>query len=167
MIKIKDYEVNFGNREYWDCFCAEWNHTTVEQKIFKLAEFVQCGGDLYHVINKYAKGREYTYRRAIQWCILSDYLRTLVGADVYVRFMLLDNKEAVKLLSELLKAVKLTISFDARFMTPDYEWKLDSKEADNIIVAIENEHKQKYPNETLDDKKKLVGKWKDGCWWRK
>ena len=112
---IKEFGANLGNREYWDCcgaewnhttieqkIFAEWNHTTIEQKIFKLAEFVQAGGNLYPVIYKYAKGREYTYRRAINWCIL-DYLNTLMVEGYYVNFMLLDNKEAVKLLTELLK----------------------------------------------------------------
>lgn len=99
---IKEFGANLGNREYWDSCGAEWNHTTIEQKIFKLAEFVQAGGDLYPVIYKYAKGREYTYRRAINWCIL-DYLNTLMVEGYYINFMLLDNKEAVKLLTELLK----------------------------------------------------------------
>lgn len=171
MIKdIKEFGANLGNREYWDCCGAEWNHTTIEQKIFKLAEFVQAGGNLYPVLNKYAKGREYTYRRSIQWCI-RDYLKELMGIDYYIRFMLLDNKEAVKLLSELLNAATtITIHFDAMSMCPTrprYEWKVDSEKADSIIVAIENEHKQKYPNETLNDQKKLIRKWKDGCWWRK
>lgn len=166
---IKEFGANLGNREYWDRCGAEWNHTTIEQKIFKLAEFVQAGGNLYPVLNKYAKGREYTYRRAIQWCI-RDYLKDLMGVDYYIRFMLLDNKEAVKLLSELLKVGaerKLKSKrIDSRFYDY-YEWELKKVEDESILNAIEDEHKQKYPNETLDDQKKLVRKWKDGCWWRK
>lgn len=167
---IKEFGANLGNREYWDCCGAEWNRSTIKQKIFTLAEFVQCGGNLYPVLNKYAKGREYTYRRSIQWCI-RDYLKELMGIDYYIRFMLLDNKEAVKLLSELLKAATtLTMHYDAtsRYPTqPRCEWKVDMEKAESILVAIEEEHKQKYPDETLNDQKKLVNKWKDGCWWRK
>ena len=55
---IKEFGANLGNREYWDSCGAEWNYTTIEQKIFKLAEFVQAGGNLYPVIYKYAKGRD-------------------------------------------------------------------------------------------------------------
>ncbi|MBQ3832667.1 MAG: hypothetical protein II815_05780 [Bacteroidales bacterium] len=166
---IKEFGANLGNREYWDCCGAEWNHTTIEQKIFKLAEFVQAGGNLYPVIYKYAKGREYTYRRAINWCIL-DYLNTLMVEGYYVNFMLLDNKEAVKLLTELLK-VGAELKFKSKRIDTRYydyyEWELKRVEDESILVAIEEEHKQKYPDETLDDQKKLIRKWKDGCWWRK
>ena len=166
---IKEFGANLGNREYWDCCGAEWNHTTIEQKIFKLAEFVQAGGNLYPVIYKYAKGREYTYRRAINWCIL-DYLNTLMVEGYYINFMLLDNKEAVKLLTELLK-VGAELKFKSKRIDTRYydyyEWELKRVEDESILNAIEEEHKQKYPDETLDDQKKLIRKWKDGCWWRK
>ena len=166
-IDIKEFGANLGNREYWDSCGAEWNYSTIEQKIFKLAEFVQAGGNLYPVIYKYAKGREYTYRRAINWCIL-DYLNTLMVEGYYVNFMLLDNKEAVKLLSELLKVGaerKLKSKrIDSRFYDY-YEWELKKVEDESILVAIEEEHKRKHPDETLEDQQKWIKFWKEESLW--
>ena len=169
MTTKEHYEAAIGTLEYWNNCGSEWNYSTINDKIFKIALCVKFKGVLYRVVNKYAKGREYADRRAIQWCILR-YLSTLMGSDYYPRIMLLDNKEAVKLLSNLLNVAKLTMHFDATSKNPTeptYKWELNKEEADSILVAIENEHKQKYPNETLADQKKLVRKWKDGCWWRK
>ena len=88
----------------------------------------------------------------------------------YINFMLLDNKEAVKLLTELLK-VGAELKFKSKRIDNRYydyyEWELKKVEDESILNAIAEEHKQKYPNETLADQKKLVRKWKDGCWWRK
>ena len=56
---------------------------------------------------------------------------------------------------------------DARLEEQQKSDELKKVEDESILNAIEEEHKQKYPNETLDDQKKLVRKWKDGCWWRK
>ena len=164
---IEEYEGYFATREYWDCLCYEYKHVTIEKKIFELASFVQKGGSLEHAIAKYAEDREETYRNAIQYSVM-DYITTLMGTDVYVRVMLLDRSEFVKLLSELLKVgaevVRKFKRIDSRFY--DYqEWELKKVEDDSILVAIEEEHKRKHPKETLEDQQKWIKFWKEESLW--
>ena len=75
MTTKEHYEAAIGTLEYWNNCGSEWNYSTINDKIFKIALCVKFKGVLYRVVNKYAKGREYADRRAIQWCILR-YLST-------------------------------------------------------------------------------------------
>jgi hypothetical protein len=91
-----------------------------------------------------------------------------MGSEVYVRVMLLRRDEFVKLLSDLLKVgaevVRKYRRIDSRYY--DYlEWELKKVKDDSILVAIEEEHKRKYPNETLEDQQKWIKFWKEESLW--
>ena len=163
-IPIEEYEGYFATRDYWDCCGAEYKRTTTEKKIYDLASFVLGGGNLEHAIAKYAEDREETYRNVIQYSVM-EYITKLMGSEVYVRVMLLDRSEFVKLLSELLKVANVTMHFGASFSTPYYECKLDREDADSILVTIEEEHKRKHPDETLEDQQKWIKFWKEESLW--
>ena len=45
-VPLKEYEGMMADREYWDDLGAEWIHSTLEQKLVRLAGFVQQGGNL-------------------------------------------------------------------------------------------------------------------------
>ncbi|MBR4582674.1 MAG: hypothetical protein IKO34_02555, partial [Bacteroidales bacterium] len=86
----------------------------------------------------------------------------------YINFMLLDNKEAVKLLTELLK-VGAELKFKSKRIDNRYydyyEWELKKVEDESILVAIEEEHKRKHPDETLEDQQKWIKFWKEESLW--
>ena len=166
-IPIEEYEGYFATRDYWDCCGAEYKYTSIEKKIFELASFVQAGGNLERAIAKYAEDREETYRNVIQYSVM-EYITKLMGSEVYVRVMLLRRDEFVKLLSELLKVgaevVRKYKRIDSRYY--DYlEWELKKVKDDSILVAIEEEHKRKHPDETLEDQQKWIKFWKEESLW--
>ena len=79
---------------------AEWNFSSKEEKIIHLSGFVQQGGSLLRMLNRYAKDHDEIYRQRIQYCILS-YLRMLVSggfsddSPICKRIKCLDKKELV------------------------------------------------------------------------
>ena len=107
-IPLVDYEKYMGTREYWDDFGNEWSWSPIEQKIIRLAGFVQQGGNLKKVINHYAKGRDAEYRERIQYCIMYCILKLMTGDLVHIdsdvpfvdRIKRLTKEELVKLLSD-------------------------------------------------------------------
>jgi len=45
-VALKEYEGLVCRREYWDGLGTEWGWSSVEEKIIRLAGFVQQGGNL-------------------------------------------------------------------------------------------------------------------------
>ena len=60
-VSLRDYEGMMNSREYWDDLGAEWSWNTIEKKLGRLAGFVQQGGNLKKVINRYAKDHDERY----------------------------------------------------------------------------------------------------------
>ena len=167
-LPLKEYESVLANRDYWDHCSYEWEHRPMENKLIALGIFVRRGGKLSRVINRYAEGREYTYRHAIQYCVM-DYLERLFGThDYYVRIMLLDKRELLWLLTELLKScVYCGYVRDYRTGLYSDEWRVAKqyKDAESILAPIEERHKRIYPDETLEHQRKLVKCWMEGSLW--
>ena len=67
-------------REYWDDFADEWNNSTIEEKLIRLAGYVKQGGDLNLVLNSYAENRDLSYRYRIQHCVFA-YIERLISGS--------------------------------------------------------------------------------------
>ena len=170
-VPLEEYEQILANREYWDNISGEWEMCSkMEDKLVRLGTFVQRGGDLNRVIALYTEGRKYTYRVTIQHCI-ERYLKALTEKriqDLTLRLYKLEKEEAVKLLSEMLK-VSIGVDFrydkytsrQVSFGVLD-TWKLDAK---GILTAIEQEHCQSHPDESIEDVKKRFHTWIGDSWW--
>ena len=162
-LPLEEYEGILANREYWDDFSCEWERfSTLEQKLIRMGGFVQRGGDLNQVILRYAEGREYTYRVTIKSCLMR-YIEHFVFKDQwFMRIVRLEKEEAVKLLSELLKAsVKDSCEYD-RYNKKYYSvGLLETKgvDAEAILAAIEKEHKEAHPDETIETVRKRAKAW--------
>ncbi len=170
-VPLEGYEQILANREYWDNISGEWEMCSkLEDKLVRLGIFVQRGGDLNRVIALYAEGREYTCRVTIQHCI-ERYLEALTNKRVdnlKLRLFKLEKEEAVKLLSEMLKvSIDLYFRYD-RYSTRQVSfgvldtWKLDAEE---ILSAIEQEHRQTHPNESIEEVRKRAHTWIVDSWW--
>lgn len=161
-LPLEEYEAILANREYWDDFACEWGFSNLEQKLIRMAGFVQRGGDLNRVILRYAEGREYTYRVTIQSCLMK-YVEHFVSKDQwYMRIVRLEKEEVVKLLSELLKAsVKDNCEYDRYNKKYHSVSLLETKGVDTeaIISAIEKEHKETHPDETIEEVRKRAKAW--------
>ncbi len=161
-VPLKEYESLIGRREYWDGLGTEWGWSTVEQKIIRLAGFVQQGGNLKKVINHYAKDQEETYRQEIQHCILKYILVLMSGdhIDIYSkspfvdRIKRLDKDELVKLLSDQLKeSVHKSYYLDHQYgVQPCWEIRYDNKlTPDEYMDKVDRRHRRKHPEETAWD----------------
>ncbi len=168
-LPLKEYEGILANREYWDDISYEWEqHSILEQKLIRLGGFVQRGGDLNRVILHYAEGREYTYRMTIKSC-LKQYIEHFLPKDLwYLRIVRLEKEEVVKLLSELLKAsVKDSCEYD-RYNKKYYSVSLlETKGVDTeaLLAAIEKEHKETHPDETIEVMRERAWGWvRESLW---
>lgn len=161
-LPIEEHEAVLANRKFWDCYSSEWENATIEKKLIPLALFVQRGGKLNRVINKYADGREYTYRKAIQYSVI-EYIEKLLGTDdYYLRIIQLDKREVLQLLTELLKAgVVKDYVRDSRSNSYRDEYRLteNSKNDDSLLTVVEERHKRVYPNETIEQKRRRAERW--------
>jgi hypothetical protein len=150
----EEYEGLIARREYWDDGGDEWNWSSIEEKIVRLAQFVQQGGNLSKIINRYAKECGERYRGRIQYCVAS-YILKIMYDDLFVinadapfvrRIKRLDKIELVKLLSSQLKSSVTKSSV----LDSDY------KEHENWIIKYNGKQS---PDELLD---KIESKyWKD------
>lgn len=151
----EEYEDLIARREYWDDGGDEWNWSSIEEKIVRLAGFVQLGGNLKKIINRYAKERDEEYRRRIQYCVASYILKIMFG-DLFVinddvpfvrRIKRLDKNELVKLLSSQLKSsVKKSSILDKDYHEHE-NWiiKYNSKiSPDNLLDKIEGKYWKEY-----------------------
>ena len=170
-VPLEEFEGILANREYWDKASCEWkNFSKIEEKLARLGTFVLRGGDLNRVTALYAEEREYTYRVMAQHC-LERYIEALADKripNITLRIYKLEKEEAVKLLTELLKAcVKRTSEYDKykkEYYTLRY---VETKNVDveGILACIEEEHRQAHPNETKEEIKARVMKWISDSWW--
>ena len=147
----EEYEGLIARREYWDDGGDEWNWSSIEEKIVRLAQFVQQGGNLNKIINRYAKECDERYRRRIQYCVASYILKIMLG-DLFVnnedapfvrRIKRLDKKELVKLLSSQLKSSVTKSSVLDKDYKEHENWiiKYDSKQSpDELLDKIESKY---------------------------
>lgn len=170
-VPLEEYEQILANREYWDNISGEWQMCSkMEDKLVRLGIFVQRGGDLNRVIALYAEGREYTYRVTIQHCI-ERYLEALTEKHIQnltLRLYKLGKEEAVKLLSKMLKAsIGVDFRYDKYTSRQVSFGVLDTRKrhAEGILYAIEQEHRQAHPDESIEDVRKRVNTWIGNSWW--
>jgi len=167
---IEKLETNIATREYWDNISYEWDQTTLEWKIYKLSELVDYGGDLNRVIAIYANGRERSCRERIQHCILKYIEAVIPGSihDLWFRVYKLENEEAVKLLTKLLKAgitVEAIKTENESDFHPVCVFHNNTIDGESIVAAIEEEHLQTHRGESVIAVKNRVKKWLCDCWW--
>ena len=172
-IPLEEYEQILANRDYWDNISGEWQmRLKMENKLVRLGTFVQRGGDLNRVIALYAEGREYTYRVTIQHCIVR-YLEALTKRcipNLSLRLYKLEREEAVKLLSEMLKAsIGVDFRYDKYTSRQVSFGVLDTRklDAEGILSAIEQEHLQAHPDESIEEIRKRAHTWIGDSWWSK
>ena len=170
-VPLEEYEQILANREYWDNISGEWEMCSkMEDKLVRLGIFVQRGGDLNRVVALYAEGREYTYRVTIQHCI-ERYLEALTKKHIQnltLRLYKLEKEEAVKLLSEMLKvSVGVDFRYDKYTSRQVSFGVLDMRnlDAEGILSAIEQEHRQTHPDESIEEVRKRVQTWIRNSWW--
>ena len=168
---IEELEGILANREYWDHISGEWQmRSTIEKKLGRLGEFAHKGGDLNRVIALYAEGRAYTYCITIQQCI-EKYIEAITNKripNIRLRVYKLEKEEAVKLLTELLKAGTSVDYEKNKYSSQSYPvCKLDNRNLDgeSILAAIEEEHRQTHPDETKEEIKARVMNWIRESWW--
>jgi hypothetical protein len=68
-LPLDDYEGLIERNEYWDDSGDEANWLTMDQKLIRLAGFVQKGGNLAKVITNYAEAHDEYKRKRIQFQI--------------------------------------------------------------------------------------------------
>ncbi len=159
-VPLNEYEGLVCRREYWDGLGTEWGWSSVEEKIIRLAGFVQQGGNLKKIINRYAKDRDETYRREIQHCIL-EYILVLMAGDIIEiyrnspfvdRIKRLDKDELVKLLSDQLKASVRERYYMDKSHTIQLGWEIryeNKLSPDEYMDKVDRRHSRKHPEETF------------------
>lgn len=167
-----EYEGLVERKEYWDDLSTEWGWSTLDEKIVRLAGFVQQGGNIKKIINHYAKDHDEGYRRRIQYCVL-EYILRLFKRDPNLptkylpenRIKQLNSRELTKLLSDLLKkSVKQETIMNKEYQFVEnwvikYENKLTP---DEFLDKIEKKHWRENPEEPINsyfDRPKI---WWDG-----
>ena len=176
-LELEEYEGYLANREYWDDCGFEWSgYHTMDEKLILLAGYVQHGGDLNRVIEKYSENRDKMYTSRIQ-CAIMLYLYRLISEHLpkeerikdtsHIRIMFLDRDELVQLLSEELKRrVTYTLvverpkgnmgNFD---VVKSWYVKKADKFDDTVLSKIEQEHKLAHPNEDETTLKQKYERW--------
>ena len=152
---LSEYEKILQNREYWDDLCCEWSYSTIEEKIVRLAGFVQMGGNLNKVINRYAKEKDQYKRDRIQYCvgkyilkIAQPYPMNIYDTrDPFVRRVKrLEKKVMVRFLVKLLKiGVRRSGVMDKDLVIHEnWEIKYDYKKTpDEILDKMESPYWKK------------------------
>jgi len=144
---------SLANRKYWDTFGAESESLSLEDKIIDLGIFVQDGGNVADVVNRYVEVTDDESRlNALQWAIYY-YLEYMINAreslapyrysPTALRIMRLDKEELLELLQkELLRCVVL-----------DYKGTNVisgvSEPNDHNLDAIERRHWREHPDESF------------------
>lgn len=160
-LPLHDYAGILKNKEYWDYCSAEWHYSSLEEKIKRLATFVQRGGMLMEVLNSYADDHDSRYRTCIQECIWDFLVRIMLGdekkADIrYVtwgdRIRCLNREEIVELLTEELKR-----DVNGDTIRSDVE-----TISDDILKGIEDRHHHDHPEESLEEYQHRAELWWSG-----
>lgn len=172
-VPLEEYENLIGRREYWDNLADEWKSSSMEEKLIRLSGFVQMGGNLKKIVNRYAKEKEEYKRHQIQYSILDYILKLMVGDKFHAsddvplvnRIKRLDKNELVRLLSaELKRDVQKGGSFDKNYKLHE-NWRLLSDEkwmSDDILDKIERKHWHDNPNEDFNSYLDRAKIWWDG-----
>lgn len=171
-VPLDEYEGLIARREYWDQLGTEWGWSSVEEKIIRLAGFVQQGGNLKKILNRYAKSHDEEYRREIQYCELRYVLELFKNRkDMSMEYLPVDrvkrlNKdELTKLLSDLLKkSVRKGYELDSQYQTQEnwdikYTEKLTPSE---YMDKVEGMHWRANPDEPFDSYLNRSKIWWDG-----
>lgn len=171
-VPLAEYESLINRREYWDGLATEWGWSTLEEKIIRLAGFVQQGGNLKKVLNRYAKAHDETYRREIQYCELRYIIELFKDEkDMPLEYLpvdrvkCLDKDELTKLLSDLLKkCVKKGYEMDRQYGIQEcwyikYEEKLTPSE---YMDKVQGKHWRAHPEEPFTSYIKRAEIWWDG-----
>lgn len=163
------FEKCLASREFWDDYGHEWSYATLDEKLVFLGVFVQRGGDLKRVIERYVEDRSEIYRCRIHWVVFKYIWRMMMNGEptpnydpTVKRIKRLEPDELLRLLSEELKmCVKRTSECvdENRHkpgLKPNYVFKEkwvvsdEYKYNDTILDAIEREHWRANPNESFN-----------------
>jgi hypothetical protein len=174
-VSLQEYEGLMNNREYWDDLGAEWNHSTIEKKLVRLAGFVRLGGNLKKVINHYAKDHDEQYNHRIQYCVLYYILKLMVGdrlqwynkEPLVDRIKCLNKDELVRLLTlELKRDVQPSCEMDKNHKFHEH-WRLlsdDEQQSDVYLDRIERHHWRKHPEESASQYFRRAETWWSYRW---
>ena len=162
-LPLNEYEGLIETNQYWDDSGDEANWLTMDQKLIRLAGFVQKGGDLAKVITNYAENHDEYKRKRIQFRVGS-YILKLMAGDRYTintkdvplvdRIKCLNKEELVELLSqELTRGVVKTEKYDKDYKTHE-DWEVlsnndDLRISDENLDAIERRHWHENPDESF------------------
>lgn len=168
--QLDEYESWLCMRQYWDNFASEYSDKTIEEKLILLGGFVLKGGNLNQLLEEYAKGRELTYRRRIQYCVVN-YIGYLITREENVlyskshsklcnRLKCLDKAELVLLLTyELKKRIRETYTIELNGdIVRTWEVSKEELNSDDNLDLIERNHCHSNPKEYSLHKAKI---WKD------
>lgn len=158
-VTLKEYEELMGSREYWDDLGAEWNWSSIEQKLVRLAGFVQQGGNLKKVLNRYVKDHDEQYNHRIQHCVLVYILKLMVCDRLHwynqeplvSRIKCLNKDELVRLhTAELKRDVVQSCESDGQNNYHEHWVLLSDKEWMNDVYLdkIERHHWRTHPQES-------------------
>lgn len=171
-VPMDEYEGLIARREYWDQLGTEWGWSSVDEKIIRLAGFVQHGGNLKKILNRYAKSRDEEYRREIQYCELRYILELFKNRkDIPMEYLPVDRikrlnrDELTKLLSDLLKkSVRKGYELDSQYKTQEY-WEIKYTEKltpSEYMDKVEGKHWRANPDEPFDSYLNRSMIWWDG-----
>ena len=171
-VPLDEYEGLIARREYWDNIAEEWRWSSIDEEIVRLAGFVQQGGNLKKILNRYAKAHDEDYRRCIQYCQLEYVLRLLKKKeDMPSKYLPIDRvkrlkkDELTKFLSDLLKqSVKKSYDMDDKLEIKEcWEIKYDNKlTPDELLDKVEGKHWRANPDESFDSYLNRSKVWWDG-----
>lgn len=166
----EDYSAHVCGRAYWDDLSAEWGYCPIEKKLVILAGFVNLGGDLNKVLERYAEDRSEDYRSRIQHCIMH-YLTHLIEGEpleysapsrpIVNRIKRLEKEELVRLLSEeLRRRVVQTCDIDRNGQSSTI-WKVSTEliHNDEVLDNIEREHWKNNPEESFSSYLNNTQRW--------
>ena len=174
--EVEEYSDYIARREYWDSFAREWRNSPMEAKLIRLGGFVLKGGNLNDVLERYAEGRDFTYRHQVQSCVLTYIINLMSGEtlDIYTksptldRLKRLDKEELVLLLTrELKRRVRQTYAFIKGDVEKHWEVSKEDLLNDDILSEIEEEHWRNHPEESFAWYLKRTSRWDDPnfCLW--
>ncbi len=158
-VPLDEYKGLIARREYWDDGSDEWNWSSLDLKLVRLAGFVQQDGDLNKVMTEYTEDLDEYKRQRIQYCVVSFILKLMVGERLHIsdnvplveRVKCLNKEELIELLTEELKRdVKKDEKMDDNYKTHE-DWVLLSDNqwmSDEILDSIEHRHWRENPEES-------------------
>jgi len=153
MRNIEEQTIALASRTYWDVFGAEAESLSLEQKIQNLGIFVQEGGNIAEVVNRYAESTDDESRlNALQWAIFY-YLEYMINAreslapyqyePTALRIMRLNKEELLELLQKELQRCVI-IDYNGSYVITGV-----NEINDHNLDAIERRHWRENPEESF------------------